>query len=152
VTVEDTLINDGYKAENYAILYHVNIGYPMLDEGARVEADVKECYPRTDWSREMMGEREYITDAVPNQFENCFFMKLNVKKASLINEKLGKKFTLEYTGDTLDKFLQWKSMGSRDYALGFEPSTTFIDDKFEHKTINPGEEIRISLAMTVSEI
>lgn len=152
VTVEDTLINDGYKAENYAILYHVNIGYPMLDEGARVEADVKECYPRTDWSRQMMGEREYITDAVPNQFENCFFMKLNTKSASLINEKLGKRFTLEYRGDPLDKFLQWKSMGSGDYALGFEPSTTFIDDKFEYKTINPGEEIRITLAMTVREI
>lgn len=152
VTVEDTLINDGYKAEEYAILYHVNIGYPILDEGARVEADVKECYPRTDWSRQMMGEREYITDAVPNQFENCFFMKLNTKKAALINEKLGKKFTLEYTGEVLDKFLQWKSMGSGDYALGFEPATTFIDDKFECKTINPGEEIKITLAMSVSEI
>ena len=152
VTVEDTLINVGYKAEEYAILYHVNIGYPILDEGARVEADVKECYPRTDWSRQMMGEREYITDAVPNQFENCFFMKLNTKKAALINEKLRKKFTLEYTGEVLDKFLQWKSMGSGDYALGFEPATTFIDDKFEYKTINPGEEIKITLAMSVSEI
>ena len=152
VTVEDTLINVGYKAEEYAILYHVNIGYPILDEGARVEADVKECYPRTDWSRQMMGEREHITDAVPNQFENCFFMKLNAKKAALINEKLRKKFTLEYTGEVLDKFLQWKSMGSGDYALGFEPATTFIDDKFEYKTINPGEEIKITLAMSVSEI
>jgi len=50
VTLTDTLINEGYRDENYCLLYHINVGYPMLDEGARVIADVVKCEPRTPWS------------------------------------------------------------------------------------------------------
>ena len=38
VTLEDTLINEGYKAEEYCLLYHINVGYPMLDDGAKIVA------------------------------------------------------------------------------------------------------------------
>ena len=50
ITVEDTLVNQGFQAENYCLLYHVNIGYPMLDAGAKIVADVKKCEPRTPWA------------------------------------------------------------------------------------------------------
>ena len=30
VTLEDTLVNEGYKDEEYCLLYHINVGYPIL--------------------------------------------------------------------------------------------------------------------------
>ena len=52
VTLEDTLINEGYKTEEYCLLYHINVGYPMLDDGAKIIADVESCTPRTEWAKE----------------------------------------------------------------------------------------------------
>ena len=50
VQIDDTLINEGYQTAKYCLLYHINVGYPMLDEGATVQADVENCTPRTPWS------------------------------------------------------------------------------------------------------
>ena len=40
VKVEDRLTNENYFEEKYCLLYHVNIGYPMMDEGAKIVGDV----------------------------------------------------------------------------------------------------------------
>ena len=34
--IDDTLINEGYADEQYCLLYHVNVGYPMLDKDAKI--------------------------------------------------------------------------------------------------------------------
>jgi hypothetical protein len=71
---------------------------------------------------------------------------------SLVNEKSGKRFMLSYSADTLPHFVEWKSMASGDYALGFEPSTTELDDRFQYRKIAPGEKIRFSLELTVNNL
>ena len=38
------------------------------------------------------------------------------------NEKLGKKLTVTYSGDTLPCFVEWNSAVSGDYAVGLEPA------------------------------
>ena len=76
-------------------------------------------------------------------------MTLDKPEISLVNEKIGKKFTVSYSGDTLPCFLEWKSMASGDYALGFEPSTTKLDDKFEYKTLAPNESVDFFVRLTV---
>ena len=43
-------------------------------------------------------------------------------------------------------------MGSGDYALGLEPCTTFLDDKFEYKKIGVNERINFSLTLSVRNI
>ena len=48
VSIEDTVENAGYTDANYGILYHINLGYPMLDQGTRVFAEVEDIAARTD--------------------------------------------------------------------------------------------------------
>ena len=67
------------------------------------------------------------------------------------NEKIGRKFTVSYSGDTLTDFLLWKNMTSGDYALGLEPCTTKLDDLFGYSTIQAGETIAFSLNFTITE-
>lgn len=152
VKIEDTLINGAYRDEKYALLYHINIGYPMLDEGAAVIADIAEKHPRNEWSRCLQDESCDISAAIPNIDENCYFLKLNEPNISLLNNKLGKKFTVSYSGDTLPHFVEWKSMAAGDYALGFEPATTELDDRFEYKTIAAGEKIEFKIELKVEKI
>ena len=140
--LEDTLVNEGYRTENYCVLYHVNFGYPLLDEGARIVADVAKCDPRTDWARENVATVCEITEPLPEQKETCYFLTFNKPQISLINDKLGKSVTLSYSGDTLPHFVEWKSMACGTYALGFEPTTTELDDRFAYKTLDAGESVR----------
>ena len=151
VTLEDTLINEGYKTEEYCLLYHINVGYPMLDNGAKVIADVESYTPRTAWAKQNEGTMYEMNDAVPNQEEACYFLKLSKPEIALVNEKIGKKFTVSYSGDTLTHFVEWKSMASGDYALGLEPCTTELDDRFAYKTIEVGEEIKFFVKILITK-
>ena len=151
VSVEDTLFNEGYKAEEYCLLYHINVGYPMLDNGAKVVADVESYTPRTAWAKQNETAMYAMNDAVPNQEETCYFLKLSKPEIALVNEKIGKKFTVSYSGDTLTHFVEWKSMASGDYALGLEPCTTELDDRFAYKTIEVGEEIKFFVKILITK-
>ena len=149
VRVEDTLLNAGYADENYCLLYHVNVGYPMLDDGAALVADVETVAPRTPWAGESLDSMYQMKDSVVGEEECCYFLKLAKPQITLVNERIGKRFTLSYSADTLPCFVEWKSMASGDYALGLEPATTELDDRFQYRTVAPGESIQFSVTMTV---
>ena len=152
VTVEDTLCNDGFKAEEYCLLYHINVGYPMLDDGAKLVANVKKTDGRTAWATQNAATMYEMSDCVPNQEETCYYLELPDNEITLVNKKVGKTFTVSYTGKTLPHFLEWKSMASGDYALGLEPATTRLDNQFAYQTIGVGEQITFRVTLQVKEI
>lgn len=152
ITLQDKLENLSFSDKQYCLLYHVNLGYPLLDEGALVVADTTEVIPRTDWSKECLDNRATVGAPVVDQEETCYFLKLKEPKVALENKNLGKKFTLEYSADTLPAFIHWRSMASGDYAVGLEPSTSFLDDKFSYKTLGAGKSVEFKLQMTIDKI
>lgn len=152
VTIEDTLENRAFVTEEYCILYHINLGYPMLDDGARIEADIAGYETRTEWAKVSAAGMFKITDAIPNDEETCYFLNMSKPEISLVNEKIGKRFTVNYSNDTLPCFTEWHSMASGDYALGFEPASTDLDDKFTLKPITPGEKINFRIELSVKKI
>lgn len=150
--LEDTLINKGTKEEDYCLLYHFNLGYPMLDEGVRIESDTEEVIARNEHALKNMENRVCFLPAIPNEPESCYFIRHRKPEISVTNQRLSKKFTLSYSGDTLPCFIQWYSPASGDYALGLEPATTFLDDRFEYKKIKPAERVNFSFKLKVSDI
>jgi hypothetical protein len=150
--LEDTLTNNGFVDAQYGILYHINVGYPMLDDGAKIEADAYACTPRNEIAVANEGAKFIMTDSVIGEEELCYFLHLNKPQVTLVNNKIGKKFTVTYSGDTLPQFLEWKSMASGDYALGLEPCTTILDDKFEYSKLAAGEKINFFIELKVTEI
>lgn len=145
----DTLENRGAREEEYCLLYHVNVGYPMLDEGAELVDDAEEVIPRTPWAAEHLAERRQMGASVDNEEEMCYFLRLKTPAVSLVNKALGKTFSLAWSGDTLPHFVEWKSMASGDYALGLEPCTTELDDRFVYKTIGAGERVAFRIKIGV---
>ena len=152
VEIEDVLINEGTKAEDYALLYHVNLGYPFLDEGGKIEVNAKTVTPRTPWANENLAGWETISAPEDNREETCYFLNMNEGVASYINPNKDKRFTLSYSQDTLNEFIVWKSMASGDYALGLEPTTTQLDDGFRFLTLEAGEEKRFALKLSMEKL
>lgn len=151
VTVSDTLINQGFTDQKYCLLYHINAGYPMLDEGCKIVADIKESFASSEWAEKNKKTMLEIEKPIPNNDETCYYLKLNEPKISLVNDKIKKKFTVEYSLETLPCFLEWKSMASGDYALGLEPCTTEIRS-FELSDIKADEKKEFFVKLTVEEI
>lgn len=151
VSVKDVLVNKGTKTENYCLLYHCNVGYPMLDEGVTVEQDAASVLPRTKHAEDHIADRTCFPAPADNEEESCYYIKNNVPKVTVTNKKLGKKLILCYTGDTLPCQVQWVTNASHDYALGIEPSTSFMDGYFEYKTIAPGETIVFGVSFEIKD-
>ena len=152
LTIEDVLENKGYAVENYCLLYHINVGYPMLDEGARIEADIKDYTTRSEWAAQKADEMFKVTPPVPCEDETCYYLNMNKPEISLINDRIGKKFSVRYSKDTLPRFLEWHSMASGDYALGLEPTTTTLDNNFEYKQLGVGEKVTFNIELSINQI
>ena len=152
VKITDVIKNRAYRDEKYCMLYHINIGYPLLDEGAVIEADIEQTFSRNEWA-ERNRSRVLIMDAPSdNAAEMCYFHKLNKPEISLCNFSLKKRFTIKYSDNTLPYLVEWKSPASGDYVIGLEPCTTWLDDKFTYSTIKSGEEIKNSIVLSVTDI
>lgn len=145
--LEDTLVNRGYREEGYCLLYHVNLGYPLLDEGTRIEADVAACRPRTPWATVCADTAFTVTAPVPCQEETCYFLRLKTPTVTVANDKACRAFTLAYGQDALPCFTLWKSMASGDFAVGLEPCTCELDEGFGYKKLAAGESVTFTLAM-----
>lgn len=152
VTLSDTLVNEGYRMEDYSILYHVNVGYPMLDDGVKIIADVKTVTPRNEWARKNIDKAFSIESPEDCKEETCYLLDLQKNEVSVVNEKLKKVFTLAFSGDPLPYFVEWKSMASGDYALGLEPSTSKLDDEFATKMIPAGEKVDFTIKLSVKHL
>ncbi len=152
VSVVDRLTNEGYREEPYCLLYHVNLGYPLMDDGAEIVSDSEILLPRTPWAEQNLSTACSITSPEPGREETCYYLSPSSHRVSLVNGKLGKAFTVSYSGDTLPHFLAWKSLASGDYAVGLEPATTKLDHLFEYSTIPAGETLEFRLELSVSEI
>lgn len=150
LTVRDTLINRGTKPAPYCLLYHVNVGYPMLDEGVTIQDDAAEIIPRTPFAAARLSDRTLFTGAVDNEEERCYFIRHRTPAVRVHNPRIGRAFCLAWSGDTLPCFVQWNSAASGDYALGIEPCTTFLDDRFVYTDIAPGAHVTFTLRMTVT--
>ena len=151
VVIEDTLENKSFRTEDYAILYHINMGYPMLDEGAKIIADIASYETRTEWAKANADGMFDITDSIPNNDETCYFLKMNKPEISLLNNRLGKKFTVRYSSETLPCFIEWHSMASGDYALGFEPASTTLDDNFQYQKLDAGKNVKFKVELCMSK-
>ena len=150
--LEDTLVNEAYTDSEYVLLYHINVGYPMLDEGAKLVLDAKSCEPVGAWAEQNAGSRYEMTEAKAGEEECCYYYTLQKPEVTLVNEKVGKKFTVKYSGDTLPVFLQWKSMASGDYALGLEPCTSRIGGETVMQPLKAGASVKFTVDLSVEKL
>ena len=150
--LEDTLVNRGAREENYCLLYHINFGYPMLDEGVEIAADLSDIVPRTPKAAENSAELVKFAAPMDNEEERCYFLTNKGNSVSVTNKKLGTRAVVTYSKDTLPYLVQWNSPASQDYALGIEPATSFLDDGFCYRQIGPKETVSFSIGLSFGDI
>ena len=117
------------------LLYHINFGFPLVDEHARIVAEgITGMEPRTEHAKGGL-ERAMTFQPPENDIEEeCFYYSFDrdAVKISLENPSLGPdgmRARLCYNTKQLPEFTEWKMMRSREYVCGFAPGTNRLEGR-----------------------
>ncbi len=155
LTITDRVENKGPSPEPYQILYHFNIGYPILSEKAQLTIPSLETKPRDDHAKTGLEKWNVVEKPQKGYQEMCFYhtMEKNAQ-ITLENPELGLGLRMEYDAEFLPCFTQWKMMGERDYVMGLEPGNAYPDGRDVMRKegrlvyLNPGEKSEHSIKLS----
>ena len=129
-SIEDTVENRGDAVSPVMILYHMNMGYPLLSEKSEVVIPSEKVTPRNDHAAEDLDTWHKMLPPTPNFEEQCYFHSFSDKGfASIYNPDIRKGLEIRYDAKNLGYFTEWKMMGYRDYVLGLEPGNCHPDGR-----------------------
>ena len=149
IRLTDRLRNLAFRDEKYCMLYHVNVGYPFVDVGAKIEGRLVKSLPRTEWAEHEMAKMLDVEPPEDNLEETCYFHQTADGVMSLVNPGLGKRFTVKCS---LRKFVEWKSRASGDYVIGLEPCTSWLDGELRYSVLKPGKSVTHTLILKTENI
>jgi hypothetical protein len=134
VRLVDTVANDGWFETPHQQLYHFNLGYPLVDEGAELLASVAEEPQSLGYSTDGDGPDRAgwraVTAPQPGFTFEGYVVQLRRDEngrtgVALVNRALrgGLGFYLRYDANRLPAYLAWRMMREGLYAVGLEPAT-----------------------------
>ena len=132
IYIEDVVTNDGFTSQPHMILFHVNAGFPLLSEKARLKLNVLETTPCNDASRQGINDWMVLQEPTAGYLEQNFIHKpipgeTGWAVAELENPELKIGLRLAFDTSTLPYMNEWKMMGEGLYVLGLEPMNCAAD-------------------------
>ena len=131
VTVTDIIENQSFRPEPLMLLYHINIGYPLLDEGTELLAPTRSVKARDEGSKGHEMDWNRMDGPKDNEPEYVFIHDLARTEEDqtvicVLNDRLSLGLRLEFSCKNLPYFMEWKSTASGDYVLGLEPANSAV--------------------------
>jgi hypothetical protein len=162
LVIEDQVTNTGGVAAPHMILYHINLGFPLLQAGSRLVAPSQEVIPRDEVAAPGLDEHTQFHAPTPGYAEQVFFHQMRADddgfvKVVLRNDALGIGLQLRYRQQELPWFTQWKQMGWGTYTLGVEPGNCRPEGRVAARErealveLAPGEQVNYRVEINVLE-
>ncbi|MEL7629990.1 aldose 1-epimerase family protein [Pectobacterium aroidearum] len=161
-TVHDVLTNKADYARDYQIIYHSNFGTPILEDGARFIAPVKEISPFNDHAK--AGLATWQTYKGPTKdFDEMVF---NITPytdgqgktlAALVNKAGDKGVSIAFDTHQLPLLTLWKNTDTekQGYVTGIEPGTNYAypvtieREQGRVKKLQPGQSTTFELTYSL---
>lgn len=130
IYMTDKISNIGSETSPLEVLYHCNMGYPLLSENSEVNVPSTEVLPRNDHAKEGV-ENCFKMEKPQNGYEEkCYYHTLSGKPiVSIYNPDIKKGLNIKFDTNELPYFTEWKMMGEYDYVLGLEPGNCYPDGR-----------------------
>ncbi len=118
IKITDIIVNNSQYEQPLMLLYHINVGYPILDEGARFFSSKTRVLPNSPKAQE--DPEGYRAAGLPvlGIEEKCYFHTLEetdgCRTAGIVNDKLQLAFYVRFKN--LNSFTQWKMENVCEYA------------------------------------
>ncbi len=156
LTIADMVENAGFQTTPHMMVYHCNIGFPVVDEGTELIAPSLEVTPRTEIAASGLDRYKVMDPPIPGYQEQVFYHKMKADGEGMVtvalvnrsfNNGQGLGLYVRYRQRELPFFVQWKMMGEGTYVVGLEPSNGLMDGRNKERAegrlrfLEPGERV-----------
>lgn len=147
LTIHDEVENTGWDRTPHMLLYHVNVGFPVVDAGSEVLVPARSVEARGDHALE--GYRT-LGPPAPGFVEQVFEHDNAVEQAGtvpvgIVNRELGFGAYEVYRAEQLPHHFMWRMLGEGTYVVGIEPCTNRTAGRLDARErgelieLDPGE-------------
>ena len=133
IHLTDRVVNHGFYKTPHMYCYHINVGHPVLDEGSRYLAPIRDVVWAAhagDYQKQGVG---YRTLAAPQLdfHEQVWQHELGADEhgevpVALVNDRIGLGLEVVTRKDQFPCLFEWQNLQAGQYALGIEPSTNHV--------------------------
>lgn len=151
--LEDTIENIGSKPAALLILYHFNLGWPLIGPESKLKAPSTQrklvIGKGTHWKTMSTPDANFQTGVIEHQMtpDAKGWVKIEVTSPQM-------RFKLAYQ-QSLTRFTQWQQFGSGDYVMGLEPGNVGVMGRAAERAagilpmIEPGESRSFKLEISL---
>lgn len=123
LNITDYVTNKSDKPTPCMILYHFNVGYPLVREGTKLHVPAEKSIPRDEVAKSGFETWPDYSAAIPEYAEQVFYHRVRHKKGRtkvvLANNDFG--LAVSWNNDNMPYFTQWKNVRQGIYVSGIEP-------------------------------
>ncbi|MDX9752549.1 MAG: aldose 1-epimerase family protein, partial [bacterium] len=163
MVIEDTIRNEGFQDTPHQLLYHINIGFPVVSETAQFLAK-STATPRDAIAEPGLTQCRAFEAPSAGYKEQVFYHDIKADDEGFahvaivnpdFNEGQGLGIYLRYRQKELPRFAQWKNMLAGAYVCGLEPANCSVQGRAHDRAegrlqfLAPGEERKTYLELTV---
>lgn len=126
IRIEDVVANEGFEPTPHMLLYHFNLGFPLVSESSRLHLQSEATLARDDDAQAGLAEWDTFQPPTPGYREQVFIHRPKVDNegaatVELHNPKIGLGLRWTYETTHLPYLFEWKMMGEGAYVVGVEP-------------------------------
>lgn len=132
ISLLDDVTNDLSKPATMQLLYHINLGQPILEAGSVLEVPVATLAPKDELSAKEIDQWNQFNGPETGYAERVYFAELKSDDtasttALLRNANQTRGFAVSFNTAKLPRFILWKNTAavSDGYVVGLEPATNF---------------------------
>lgn len=163
IQLSDRVVNHGFYRTPHMLCYHLNVGHPLLDEGARYLAPIRDvvwaAHAGDDYQKQGAGYRR-MPKPQSAFHEQVWQHELGADAegkvpVALVNDRLGLGFEVTTRKDQFPCQFEWQNFQAGQYALGIEPSTHHVlgnqaaRDRGEMIWLDHGDERRYDTVLRI---
>lgn len=159
LTIEDTVLNEGFRPSPHMLLYHCNFGFPVVSPQSEILTNDESVRPRDARAEKGFDQHNrFEGPAGPDYDEQVFFHKPRVdaegySQAAIVNHPLNFGGYVRYRAAELPFFAHWKQLSSGEYVCALEPSTYWetprhkLREEGRLRFLQPGEQVDYHLEL-----
>ena len=126
LVISDTVENTGFSESPLMMLYHVNIGWPIVSEHSLLVSPTAGVKPAAEEASKEIDQWGTFTVPQDSYKERVYFHDMiadddGMVRVALFNEQRERGVYLSYPKEDFPHFVQWKMMSKGEYVVGIEP-------------------------------
>ncbi|MCU0400924.1 MAG: aldose 1-epimerase family protein [Algoriphagus sp.] len=134
IRIKDTVTNLGNSPAPHMILYHINCGWPLIDDGSRIIWQGEKKPKATDANNTEFNREYEFTRCAPAMDEHAGFRedvafidpKADAKDQVICgyaNDQLGLALKITFSKTQMPWLINWQHWGKNEYVTALEPAS-----------------------------